>query len=491
MNREFVILNLLFMKKPMRIDLCLLFVSIFLVGFTSESEAKSKKPNVIFIVADDLGYGDLSCYGAQDVNTPHIDKLANEGLRFTDFQVASSVCSPSRAALLTGRYPMRNGLPVPPTHLEKHKDYGLHADEITLADVLLEKGYATMCIGKWHLGFNKGSQPLDQGFEHFYGHQVDRTSGAQKLLNIYDDDELVNTKVPHESLTGTYTQKAIQFIEENKENHFFLYLAYTAVHSPIVPSKTFRGTSRGSLYGDFVQELDHYVGQLMKAISKNGLDENTIVVFLSDNGPAVCHFGGSAGSLNGGKYCTMEGGFRVPAIIRWQGVYPKETCNTLISSMDLFPTIAALAGVVHSKNRVIDGKDINLILQSGEGETPHEYLYYYNGANLQAVRKGKWKLHLPRTVDDQPYWSKKLVGQPFKGSNLKNIPCNGLVALEIPLLFNLDTDMGELTDISKKHPGIVKELLDEANSVRSELGDVRVLGSDQRLPPFENIQDKF
>ncbi len=491
MNHEFVILNLLIMKKQMRIDFCLLFIAIFLFCFTSESEAKSKKPNLIFIIADDLGYGDLSCYGAQDVNTIHIDKLANEGLRFTDFQVTSSVCSPSRASILTGRYPMRNGVPVPPTHLEKHKNYGLAANEITLADVLLEENYATMCIGKWHLGFIEGSRPLDHGFEHFYGHQVDRTSGAQKLLNIYDDDGIVKTKVLHESLTETYTQKAIQFIEENKKNHFFLYLAYTAVHSPIVPSEAFRGTSRGSLYGDFVQELDHYVGQLMQAINENGLDRNTIVVFLSDNGPAICHFGGSAGVLNGGKYSTMEGGFRVPAIIRWKGEYSKGTCNTLLSSMDLFPTIAALAGAKLPEDRTFDGKDINSILKSGEGQSPHQYLYYYNGANLQAVRKGKWKLHLPRTADDQPWWSKNLVGQPFKGSNLKNIPCNGLVALEIPLLFNLDTDMGELTDISKKHPDIVKELLNEADRVRSELGDVHVIGSDQRLPPFENIQDKF
>lgn len=448
------------------------------------------KPNVLIIFADDMGYGDLSCYGAQDVNTPNIDKLAEEGLRFTDFQVPASVCSPSRAALLTGRYPMRCGFPVAQGKIPKHENYGLHPDEIALGDLLVEKGYATMCIGKWHLGFMEGSQPVDHGFQHFYGLQSNWNTSHPDLDNLYSDRKVVNEKVPFESLVGSYTEKAIQFFEENKENPFFLYLAYHSVHSPILPGEAFRGTSRGSLYGDYVQELDYYVGELLKAINEKGLDKNTTVIFLSDNGPAICHFGGSAGPLNGGKYSTMEGGFRIPAIIRWPGKYAKGTCNTLLSSMDLFPTIASLAGATLPEDRVIDGKDINSILQTGKGDSPHEYVYYYNGANLQAMRKGKWKLHLPRTIEDQPFWSKNLTGKPFEGKNLKNIPCNGLVVLARPLLFNLDTDIGELTDISAKHPEIVKELLLEAERVRAELGDVHIIGSDQRVPPFANIQEK-
>ena len=464
------------------------FLSLFSINSTKLFA--QDKPNIIILFADDLGYGDLSCYGAQDVNTPNIDQLASEGTKFTDFQVPASVCSPSRAALLTGRYPMRNGFPVAQGQIEKHENYGLHPDEITIADLLLEQHYATMAIGKWHLGFNEGFQPLDHGFQHFYGLQSNWHDSNPELMQLYKNREVVKQNVPYESLIKDYTKQAIKFIDTNKEKPFFLYLAYNSVHSPIIVNEEFIGTSKGSLYGDYVQELDHYVGELMKALKEKGLDENTLVVFLSDNGPALCFFGGSTGPLNGGKYSTMEGGFRIPAIIRWKGTYPVGTSNTLLSSMDLFPTIATLAEVKLPEDRIIDGKDISSILIEGEGVSPHEFVYYYNGSNLQAVRKGKWKLHLPRTLNDQPFWSKKMIGKPFNGKNLKNISCKGLEELGRPLLFNLDADMGELTDVSEEHPEIVKELLKAADKIRLELGDVNVVGSDQRLPPFENIQDK-
>lgn len=468
----------------------ILFVLGLLLVNSSFAQEHKEKPNVIILFADDLGYGDLSCYGAQDVATPNIDQLASEGLRLTDFQVPASVCSPSRAALLTGRYPMRNGFPIAQHKGVKHENYGLHPDEITIADMLLEQDYATMCIGKWHLGFKEGAHPLDHGFQHFYGLQSNWAKNNPELMQLYEDRKVLKEKVPYETLIGDYTQKALEFIKTNKDNPFFLYLAYNAVHSPIIPSEAFRGTSKGSLYGDYVQELDHYVGQLMKAIDENDLDKNTLVLFLSDNGPALCFFGGSAGALNGGKYTTMEGGFRVPAIVRWTGKIPIGTSNTLLSSMDLLPTIAALAGAQIPTDRVIDGKNISIILQEGGGNSPHEWVYYYNGTNLQALRKGNWKLHLPRTLEDQPFWSKKMMGKPFGGKNLKNISCKGLEVLTRPLLFNLDTDMGELTDVSEDHPEIVKELLLQAKRVRLELGDVQVIGRDQRVPPFENIQEK-
>ncbi|GIZ09686.1 sulfatase [Flavobacterium sp. UMI-01] len=449
------------------------------------------KPNIIILFADDLGYGDLSCYGAQDVKTPNIDALANEGLRFTDFQVASSVCSPSRAAILTGRYPMRNGFPVAQGEIEKHKDYGLHPDEITIADLLLQRGYATLAIGKWHLGFNKGAQPIDHGFQHFYGLKSNWHTSHPDLDDVYSDNKVVKENVAFETLIGDYTGKAIDYIKENKENPFFLYLAYHSVHSPIQPSKEFIGTSKGSLYGDYVQELDHYVGQLTKALTQHNLDKNTIVIFLSDNGPALCHFGGSAGPLNGGKYTTMEGGFRIPAIIKWDNHFAKGVNDTFLSSMDLLPTLASLTGAKLPKDRVIDGKDITSILKTGKGTSPHQVVYYYNGTNLQAVRKGKWKLHLPRTSEDQPFWSKGENEKPFNGTNLKNISCRGLIVLKRPLLFNLDKDMGELTDISKENPEVVKDLLQEAEKARKELGDVNTIGTDQRVPPFKNIQEKI
>ncbi|MGJ8743548.1 sulfatase family protein [Polaribacter sp.] len=464
-------------------------ISLLFSSCTSKLEAQ-EKPNIIILFADDLGYGDLSCYGAQDVNTPNIDELANQGIRFTDFQVPSSVCSPSRAALLTGRYPMRNGFPVAQHNGEKHKNYGLHSDEITIADLLLKQQYATMAIGKWHLGFNTGTQPLDKGFQQFYGLKSNWSKKNPESMQLYNNREIVQKNVPYESLIKNYTLKAIEFIETNKKNPFFLYLAYNSVHSPIIVNKEFIGTSKGSLYGDYVQELDHFVGKLTTALSKNKLDENTIVIFLSDNGPALCYFGGSAGPLNGGKYTTMEGGFRIPAIIKWKGKFAIGVNDTFLSSMDLLPTIATLAGAEIPKDRVIDGKNITAILEQGKGKSPHKFAYYYNGANLQAVRKGKWKLHLPRTLEDQPFWSKKMMGKPFGGKNLKNISCKGLEVLTRPLLFNLDTDMGELTDISKKHPDVVKELLLESERIKKELGDVNIVGTDQRLPPFNNIQVK-
>ncbi len=465
------------------VSLMLVFVNCSFAQSTQES------PNVLLIFVDDMGYGDLSCYGAQDVETPALDKLASEGLRCTDFLVAAPVCGPSRASLMTGRYPMRCGQPGFPGSQSKTLKYdfrGLHPDELTLSTLVQEQGYSTMCIGKWHLDLEDGFHPLDRGFDEFYGIKSNWVKTAPELHGLYEGKEVVNANVPFESLCELYTRRAIEFMKENKDKPFFLYLAHNAVHSPILPSDKFKGTSKGSLYGDFVQELDHYIGQVLDELSNLGLDENTMVIFLSDNGPAVCHFGGSAGPLNAGKYCTMEGGFRVPAIFRWPGKVATGDCNTLLSSMDLLPTIAALAGAKLPEDRSYDGADILPILEAGNGVSPHDFYYYYNGMNLQAVRKGAWKLHLPRSLEDQPFWSQKGKAKPFSGKNLKNISCKGLEALSRPLLFNLDTDMGELTDISDKHPEIVKELSDEAERIKAELGDVNIVGSDQRLPPFKN-----
>lgn len=468
-------------KKSMLVLVLCMATNIVLANKTLKS------PNILLIFVDDMGYGDLSCYGAQDVNTPTLDKLASEGLRCTNFNVAAPVCGPSRASLMTGRYPMRCGQPGFPGTQSKTLKYefkGLHPDEITIAKLLQEQNYATMCIGKWHLGLEDGFHPTDRGFEAFYGIESNWVKTAPKLMRLYEGKTLVNENVPFQSLMASYTDRAINFMVKNKDKPFFLYLAHNAVHSPILPSKDFIGTSQGSLYGDYVQELDFNIGKVISALNQLGLDNNTMVVFLSDNGPAVCYYGGSAGPLNGGKYCTMEGGFRIPAIIRWTGTLPTGECNTLLSSLDLFPTIAALAGAKLPDDRVYDGGNILPILKEGEGETMHDFYYYYNGMNLQAVRRGPWKLHLPRTIEDQPFWSAKGDKKPFKGTNLKNISCSGLKVLSRPLLFNLDRDVGELTDISKQHPEIVNELLIEAERIRLELGDVHHIGNDQRLPPI-------
>lgn len=481
MNHSMIIL-----KKIKFVLISILTLALF---NTAQAKTPKEKPNVLLIFVDDMGYGDLSCYGAQDVKTPYIDKLASDGLRCTDFHVAAPVCGPSRASLMTGRYPMRCGQPGFPGTQSKTLQYefkGLHPDEMTIASLLKEQDYATMCIGKWHLGLENGFHPTDRGFDEFYGIESNWVTHAPTYRHLYEGKEMIEEDVVFETLMNKYTKRAIRFMKENKEKPFFLYLAHNAVHSPIKPSPEFIGTSQGSLYGDYTQELDYYVGQVIDALDELNLAKNTLVIFLSDNGPAICHFGGSAGPLNGGKYCTMEGGFRIPAIFRWPGNIAKGDCNTMLSSMDLFPTIAALAGAEMPDDRVYDGKDILPILEAGKGESPHEYYYYYNGMNLQALRKGPWKLHLPRTLEDQPFWSQKTNEQPFSGNYLKNISCKGLEALTKPLLFNLDTDMGELQNIAKQHPEIVKELLAEADRVRAELGDVNIVGSDQRVPPIIN-----
>ncbi len=462
-------------------------IALLLLSCTSSAKSKKETPNVLLIFVDDMGYGDLSCYGAQDVKTPNIDQLAKEGLRCTDFQVAAPVCGPSRAALMTGRYPMRCGQPGFPGTQSKTYKYefkGLHPEELTVANLLKEKDYATMCIGKWHLGLEDGFHPTDRGFDEFYGIESNWVTHAPAYRHLYEGKEMVEEDVVFETLMDKYTSRAIEFMIENQDKPFFLYLAHNAVHSPILPSEKFKGTSKGSSYGDFVQELDHYVGQVLTALDEMKLAEKTLVIFLSDNGPAICHFGGSAGPLNGGKYCTMEGGFRIPAIFRWPEQVATGDCETLLSSMDILPTLAALAGAELPDDRIFDGADIMPILKKGEGDSPHDYYYYYNGMNLQAVRRGPWKLHIPRTLEDQPFWSQKSKEKPFSGNYLKDISCKGLPALTKPLLFNLDRDMGELQNVAKQHPDIVKELQAEAERVRAELGDIDVVGSDQRVPPI-------
>lgn len=258
----------------------------------------------------------------------------------------------------------------------------------------------------------------------------------------------------------------MEFIQRRKNAPFFIYVSHHIVHSPLLPSKDFVGTSKNGQYGDFIKELDHSTGRIMKAIRDAGIDDNTLVVFTSDNGPTRV---GSTGGLAGGKYCTMEGGHRVPGIFRWPGVIPSgQVSSTTISSMDLLPLFCQLAGVEQSSDRKIDGKSILPILQGKASESPHEFLYYYNGTNLQAVREGDWKLHLPRTAEDQPFWSKK----PGR--------TKGFVTLNEIQLFNLKSDIGEKQNVAAQHPEVVARLQKQAETIRAELGDVRTTGTDQR-----------
>ena len=458
-----------------------LFSCLALFVTCSIASAAEQPPNFVVIFADDLGYGDISCYHKKGVSTPHLDALAAEGFRSMDFFVPANVCSPSRASLLTGRYPMRCGMPVARNEKagSKYSKYGFAADEITIPELLKPVGYRSLMVGKWHLGMElEGSHPIDAGFDEHLGIPSNyETKRGENYDTLYRGKQVEQKNVRCEELTKRYTDEVVDFIERQKDSPFFIYVSHHIVHNPILPSKDFAGTSDKGKYGDFIKELDHSTGRIMRAIKDAGLDESTLVVFTSDNGPTRA---GSTGGLNGGKYCTMEGGHRVPGIFRWPGkIAPKQVSNVTLTSMDLLPLFCELAGVQQPADRTIDGKNILPILQGTETQTPHELLYYYNGTNLQAVREGSWKLHLPRTTKDQPFWSK--------------IPAHkhkGFVILKEHRLFNLKNDVGEKRDVADQNPEIVARLQRRAKAIRAELGDVRTTGSDQRKINLENPQER-
>ena len=440
----------------------------------------ASKPNFVVVFADDLGYGDLSCYGPSGVETPHLDKLAAEGFRSTDFFVPANVCSPSRAALLTGRYPMRCGMPVARTETpgSKYKDYGFAAAEVTIPELLKPAGYRSLMVGKWHLGMEvEGSHPIDAGFDEHLGIPSNYAKARGPNHNtLYRGKQVEQRKVACEALTKRYTDEVVRFIERRKSEPFFIYVSHHIVHSPLLPRKEFAGASRKGKYGDFIKELDHSTGRIMRAIRDAGLDDSTLVVFTSDNGPTRA---GETGGLNGGKYCTMEGGHRVPGIFRWTGRIPaNQVSDVTLTSMDLLPLFCGLAGVQPPADRELDGRNILPVLMGQETASPHKHLYYYNGTNLQAVREGHWKLHLPRTAADQPFWSKK------------RDPRKGFVTLAQPALFNLKKDVGERHNVAEQHPEIVARLQQQAESIRAELGDVRVKGTDQRPIKLTDPQER-
>lgn len=441
-----------------------------------------RPPNLVVVFTDDLGYGDITCYDAAGVETPHIDRLAAEGFRSTDFFVPANVCSPSRAALLTGRYPMRCGYPVARNaRFPKYRDYGLLPEELTIPELLGPAGYRSLMVGKWHLGIDvPGSHPIDAGFDEHLGiasnYSVSKTNTWPGAKTLFRGRKIEKRLIRCEELTERYTKEVVDFIGRNQDAPFFIYAAHNIVHSPHLPSKDFVGTSKKGKYGDFIKELDYSTGRIMQALRDAGVDQNTLVVFTSDNGPT---FHGSAGVLRGGKYNTIEGGHRVPGIFRWPGKVPAgQVSGTTISSLDLLPLFCGLAGVEVPSDRKIDGKDILPVLQGEVEESPHKRLYYYNGINLQAVREGDWKLHLPRTAKDQPFWSKT--------KNKHRV----FVELDEPRLYDLRADVGERNNLADEHPEIVARLLGIAEEARAELGDVRTTGYDQRAINLVDPQER-
>jgi arylsulfatase A-like enzyme len=452
-----------------------------LISVTGIAQQKSSTPNIVLIFMDDMGYGDLSCYGALDINTPNIDQLASEGIRFTNFLSSQAVCSASRASIMTGCYANRVGISGA---LFPGSKVGLASNEMTMAELLKQKNYATAIYGKWHLGDAKQFLPLQQGFDEYLGipysndmwpvnydgTPADSTSSKSKLPQlplIKNNDKWLEIKTLEDqsTLTERYTTAAEAFIKKNKNKPFFLYLPHSMPHVPINASPAFRGKSKQGLYGDVIQEIDASVGRILKTIKENGLDNNTLVIFTSDNGPWINYgnHAGSTGGLREGKGTSFEGGQRVPGIIRWKGtIQPNIVSNQLASTIDLFPTIAAITKA-SLPNKKIDGVSILPILQGDKNATPRKtFLYYYRKNSLEAVRIDNWKL-----VFAHP--SRSYLNQ-LPGMN--GYPGKAPEDVAMPLaLYDLRRDPAENYDIKDMHPDIVKKLQALAEEARADLGD--------------------
>jgi arylsulfatase A-like enzyme len=428
-------------------------------------QANERKPNIIIIFCDDLGYADIGPFGAKKHATPVLDQMAREGMRLTDFYSTCSVCTPSRSSLMTGCYPRRVNMHVDEKDLcvlFPAARKGLNPDEVTIAEVLKEQNYSTMCIGKWHLGDHPDFMPTSQGFDHYFGIPYSNDMNRKQVpLPLVRDLTVVKDSVQKDTtITAQYTAEAVEFIKSNSKAPFFLYLPHTAVHLPLVPGKDFKGTSRAGSYGDWVQEIDWSMGEIFKTIKSEGIDKHTLVLFTSDNGSAREKQGSNL-PLRGRKGRTDEGGMRVPCIVRWPERVPAgSSSGALTCTMDLLPTAAAISGSKLPADRLIDGKNIWPILSGKSKSHPREAFFYYQMDQLQAVRSGIWKLCV--AMDSK----KRNWGNP-----------EGKKALA---LYNLAIDIHEDNNVAAKHPRIVKKLLAHAEAAREDLGDVGRPGKGQR-----------
>jgi len=432
--------------------------------------SKGKKPNFIIIFCDDQGYADVGCFGAEGFETPNLDRMAAEGVRFTDFYVGSSICGPSRAALMTGCYPQRVSMA---SNLSPNAERGLNPKETTIAKLLKTRGYATACYGKWHLGDNPKFLPTRHGFDEYFGIPYSNDMSAATNTSIplaqhwpplplMHNEKVIELEPDQTKLTTWYTEWAIKFIEENRDRPFFVYLPHAMPHIPLHVSDKFKGKSKRGMYGDVIMEIDWSAGQILKTLKKLGLDEDTLVIFTSDNGPWLRYgdYGGSAKPLREGKATTFEGGQREPCIMRWPGKIPAgKVSGEPVAAMDILPTLAKLSGAKLPRNR-IDGKNIWPLMSGQAGaKSPHEALFYYMSGNLQAVRCGKWKLHLPHR-----YRSVVETGSGGKAGRY--------AFKEIELsLFDLEKDISEQHDVSAEHPDVVERLMALADKMSEDLGD--------------------
>jgi arylsulfatase A len=450
--------------------------------------AKKKSPNVVVIFMDDMAYADIGPFGAKAYPTPHLDRMAKEGRKFTDFYVTQAVCSASRAGLLTGCYNVRVGIFGA---LGPKSNNGLHANEVTLAELCKQKGYATAIYGKWHLGHHKQFLPMQHGFDDYFGLPYSNDMwpyhpGVLHLpmkerlkrwphLPLIDKNEIINTQVSgkdQELLTTQYTERAVEFIKKNRNNPFFLYVPHSMVHVPLFVSDKFKGKSGAGLFGDVMMEVDWSVGQILETLRKHKLDKDTLVVFTSDNGPWLSYgdHAGSSGPLREGKGTMFDGGCRESTLMWWPGTIPAgSVCSTPAMTIDILPTVAELIGAQLPDHK-IDGKSIVNLVTGKNDNSPQEAYYFYYGQQLQAIRMGKWKLHFPhgyRTMAGRPGGTG---GIPTKYSQAK-------IGLS---LFNLEEDIGESTDVKAKHPKVVSKMQALGQAMRKELGDQGKKGSGQR-----------
>lgn len=426
-------------------------------------------PNIILIVCDNLGYGDPGCFGSRLHRTPALDRLAKEGMKLTDFYSTSGVCTPSRASIMTGCYPQRVSMGVTDgVVLRPVSSWGLHPKEITVAEVLKKQGYATACIGKWHLGDQPPFLPTRQGFDYYLGipYSDDMTPREGKPwppLPLLENEKVIDAPVDRNLLTRRYTEASVRFLKENQKKPFFLYLAHAMPGSTRKPfaSERFRGKSKNGAWGDSIEELDWSTGEILKALKELKLDRKTLLIWTSDNGaPRRNPPQGLNLPLKGWGYSTTEGGMRVPCLVRWPGMVPAgEVCRELTSTLDFLPTFAALAGTEPPKDRIIDGHNILPLLTGKKGATsPYEAFYYYHLDQLQAVRSGPWKLYLPLK-------KRRGARQPAP------VPAR---------LYNLVEDLTEKTDLSRTKRKVVERLLKLADMARENLGDVDRKGKQQR-----------
>jgi arylsulfatase A-like enzyme len=402
-------------------------------ALAARSAAADAPPNIVMIYADDLGYGDLGCYGSA-IRTPHLDSLARDGARFTHFLSANPVCSPSRAALLTGRYPTRVHVP---SVLFPYDKKGLPDGESTIAQALKAKNYKTMCVGKWHLGHQPEFLPVRRGFDEYFGIPYSNDMNPRWLMH---NTEVIEEQATLETLTPRYTGHAVRFIENAKGSPFFLYMPHTYPHIPLAASPKFRGKSPQGIYGDVLEELDWSVGEVLAALRRTGAENNTLVMFSSDNGP---WYQGSAGKLRGRKGMTWEGGVREPFLARLPGrIPPGRVCGGLASTMDILPTVARLCEVPLPP-KPLDGIDIWPLLSGQKDEIEREALLYFDGWNVQCARRGPWKLHIARY--------NHVAYSPAPAAGHVNLPIR-------PELYHVVRDPDESYDVAAGHPEIVRDL---------------------------------